>query len=94
MKKRYRDPPDVGATARDFLGLKYDRDGETDTAGCGKALEDLKEKPESPMPRGGALPAPLAPAVLRQLEYGPETDNAPMPEAIQPRARSILGLGG
>ena len=65
-KKRYRGPPDVDATARDFPGLKYVRgredEAETVTAGCGKALVDLEEKPEGLMSRwgggGAALTAP------------------------------------
>ena len=44
-KKRYREPPDAEATARDFLGLEYVRaaegEGESGTISCGKALDDL-----------------------------------------------------
>ena len=49
------------------------------------------------MPRGGPgahCTAPLSPAALRQLEYGPGPDNALMAETTLLRARSILGLGG
>ena len=100
-ERRYRDPPTADAIARDFLGIKYDRGGEgeveTVTVGCGKALVDSEEKSGGLMPRGGPgahCTAPLPPAALRQLEYGPGPDNALMPEAILPRARSTPGLGG
>ena len=100
-EKRYRDPPDVDATARDFPRPKYvrAREGKIEavTTGCTKALVDLEGKLENLMPRGGqgahcTAPPPLA--ALRQLEYGPRPDNALMPESILRRARKILGLGG
>ena len=67
-EKRYRDPPDVDATARDFLGLKYNREEGTTAAGCGKALGNLVEKLEGLMPRrggGGAVPT-APPRFLRR----------------------------
>ena len=55
--------------------------------GCGKALVDLEEKLEGLMPRGGGdCIAPLPPAALRQLEYGPGPGNALIPNSILPRA--------
>ena len=43
-EERYCDPPDVGATARDFLGLKYTRGRSAITISCRKAPGDLAEK--------------------------------------------------
>ena len=87
-------PPGVDATARDFPGLKFVRakegGAETATAGCGKALVDLEQMFESPMPRGGYgahCTVPPPPAALRQLEYGLGPENALMPESILPCAR-------
>ena len=48
LEKRYRDPPGVDATARDFLGLKCDCEVETAKADCGKALTDLGGKAGGP----------------------------------------------
>ena len=99
-KKKYRDPPDADAAARDFLGPKYVRatDGETETEtnGYNKAFVDLEERLGDLIPRGpGAHCAvSLPPAALRQLEYGPGPDNVLMPVSILPRACSTLGFGG
>ena len=41
---RNRDPPDVEAAARDFLGLKYTRDGSVISISYHKATEDLAQK--------------------------------------------------
>ena len=51
---RYCDPPDVGATARDFLGLKYTREGPVIAISCHKALDDLAKKLSGLGPRLGA----------------------------------------
>ena len=100
-RKRYRDPPDAEATARDFLGLKYvraaDEEGESVTISYGKALDDLEKKLGNLNPGGGPgarCTVPLPPAVLRGLERRPGPANALLPDSILPRARSILGLGG
>ena len=42
-EERYRVPPDVEATARNFLGLKYTRDGSTIAISFNKATDDLAE---------------------------------------------------
>ena len=56
-RKRYRDPPDAEAAARDVLGLKYvrtsDEEGESVTISCGKALDDLEKKLGNLNPGGG-----------------------------------------
>ena len=44
LEERYRDPANVEATARDFLGLKYTLDGSTITTSCNKATDDLAGK--------------------------------------------------
>ena len=43
-KLRNRDPPDVEAAARDFLGLKYTRDRSVISISYHKATEDLAQK--------------------------------------------------
>ena len=53
-EERYRDPPDAEATARDFLGLKYTRDGSVISISCNKATDDLAEKLNGLGPRLGA----------------------------------------
>jgi len=96
-EERYRDPPDVEATARDFLGLKYTRVGSTITISCNKATDDLAEKLEGIATRAGAgaqCASPLPDKALSLLEMGAGPGNKLLPEAALPRARSILGLAG
>ena len=96
-KKRYRDPPGVDATARDFLGLKYVRDGPVIAISCHKAIDDLAEKLSGLGPRQGAgaqCASPLHPGFLNRLESSAGPDNAPLPDSALPQARSTLGLAG
>ena len=96
-EERYRDPPDVEATARDFLGLKYTRVGSTITISCNKATDDLAEKLDGIAPRAGAgaqCTSPLPDKALSLLELGAGPGNRLLPESALPRARSILGLAG
>ena len=63
-EERYRDPRDADATARDFLGLKYTRDGPVTTVSCRKATDDLAEKLSGLGPRlvaGAHCTSPLPP---------------------------------
>ena len=81
-EERYRDPPDVEATARDFLGLKYTRDGSTITISCSMATDDLAEKLGGLAPRAGAgtqctTPLPEKSLSLLELGAGPGTDCFP-----------------
>ena len=96
-EERYRDPPDVEATARDFLGLKYTRDGSTTTISCNKATDDLAEKVGGLAPRAGAgaqCTTPLPEKSLSFMELGAGPENRLLPDSALPRARSTLGLAG
>ena len=89
-EKKSSDPPGVGATARDFLGLRYDRvSADVIENSCGRALGDLDDKltgvnlkgfgPRRPSPaRGWARPRQRAPLGLR-----------PSPGARNPGARGV-----
>ena len=93
--ERYRDPPDVEATARDLLGLKYTRVGSVITISCHNATDDLAEKPSGLGPRLGAgaqCTSPLPEGSLSRLESGAGPDNRWLPDSALPRARRILGL--
>ena len=96
-EERYRDPPDVEATARDFLGLKYTRVGSTITISCNKATDDLAEKLDGLAPRVGAgaqCTTPLPEKSLSMPERGAGPGNRLLPDSALPRARRILGLAG
>ena len=96
-EERNRDPPDIEATARDFLGLKYTRDGSTTTISYNKATDDLAEKLGGLAPRAGAgaqCTAPLSGKSLSVLELGAGPGNRLLLDSALPRARSTLGLAG
>ena len=96
-EERYRDPPDVEATACDFPGLKNGREGSAITASCNKATDDLAEKLDGLAPRAGAgapCTTPLPEKPLSMLELGAGPGDRLLPDSALPRARSILGLAG
>ena len=77
-EERYRDPPDVEATARGILGPKYTRDGPVITISCNKATGDLAERLSGLGPRLGAgeqCTSPLPEGSLSRLELGAGPDN-------------------
>ena len=87
------DPPDVDATARDFPGLKYLRDGLVIKISCHKATDDLAGKLSGLGPRLGAgaqCTSPLLPGSHSRLESGAGPDNKLLPDSALPRARSTL----
>ena len=96
-EKRYRDPPEVEATARDFLGPKYTRCGWVITVSCQKATGDLAKKLSGLGPRlgdGAQCTSPLPEGSLSRLDLGAGPDNGLLLDSTLPRARSILGLAG
>ena len=96
-EERYRDPPGVEATERDFLGLKYTRAGSTITISCNKATGDFAGKLGGLAPRVGAgaqCTTPLPEKALSLLELGAGPGNQLLPDSVLSRARGILGLAG
>ena len=83
-------PPDVEATARNFLGLKYTRDAPVITISCHKATDDLAEKLSGLGPRLGAgaqCTSPLPGGSLSRLESGAGPDSRLLLDSALPRAR-------
>ena len=96
-KKKFSDPPNADATARDFLGLKYGgvSAGAIEVS-WEKVLSDLRGTlvGMSLVGSGSRCTTPLPEVALRQLKDGPGPGNELLPDSALPRARSILGLGG
>ena len=96
-EKKFSDPPDVDAVARDFLGLRYGTApaGMTEI-GCGKALGDLGDKLAwvNLNSFGFKCTTPLPEEALHQLEARPGTESAPFLDSAIPLARGTPGLRG
>ena len=78
-EERYRDPPDVEATARGFVGLKYTRDDPVITISCNKATNDLAKKLSG-------LTTPWSRSAVHDAAAG----EVPLPAGARCRARQSI----